>query len=315
MNIDSVGEGGLIEIIRSIVGHSEDNDVEYVELAGNLMAIKMDGISISTSRMPFMDYYDMGWKVMAAIASDFLVKLSKPLFVVTSLTLKRSMGLGDFKDLVKGLKDGADYFGMRYIGGDLNEGNDYIIDAAAVGIALSGKIPRTPRVGDLLVTNPYFGYTGLVFKLFYNGSLDRYMYDEVVKKGIEIIKRPRPNLGILTELAGLGRCISASMDSSDGLGKVLWTMANNGRVRIVVDELPTTDELREKVGNLGLSIEELVFNGGEEFIPVFSVRSDCREDFERIGFKVFASVLDGEGVFYRDSPLKYRGWDYFVGWH
>ncbi|WP_069807692.1 thiamine-phosphate kinase [Vulcanisaeta thermophila] len=315
MSIGGVGEGGLIEVIRSIAGLSEDNDLEYVELNGKLLTMKIDGIAITTSKMPFMNYYDMGWKVMAAIASDFLVKLSKPLFVVTSLTLRREMPMEDFRDLVRGLSEGAHYFGMKYLGGDLNEGNDYIIDAAALGIAMSGKITRSPRVGDVVVTNPNFGYTGLVFKLFYQGSLDNYMNNELVRRGIEILRRPKPNLNLLGELSRLSQCISASMDSSDGLGKVLWTLSRNGHVRIVVDELPTTQELIEGVEQMGLDIDELVFNGGEEFTPVFSIRSECLGDFERLGFKAFARVLEGDGVFYRNSLLRYRGWDYFTGWH
>ncbi len=62
--------------------------MEFLEIDGNMLAIKIDGISLSTSRMPFMTYFDMGWKVMAAVGSDFLVKLTKPLYAVVSITMR-----------------------------------------------------------------------------------------------------------------------------------------------------------------------------------------------------------------------------------
>jgi len=68
--IKGIGETGLINIIRDIIGYYEDNDLEYIEIDGYRLAVKIDGLSLSTSRMPFMTFYDMGWKVMASVVSD-----------------------------------------------------------------------------------------------------------------------------------------------------------------------------------------------------------------------------------------------------
>ncbi|GAB6943501.1 thiamine-phosphate kinase [Vulcanisaeta sp. JCM 14467] len=314
-SLRGVGETNLINIIRSITGSTEDNDLEFIEVNGITLAIKIDGISLSTSRMPFMTYFDMGWKVMTAVGSDFLVKLSKPLYAVVSITLRGSSSIDDFKELINGLNDGASYLGMKYLGGDLNEGLDDVIDVAAVGRPLAGIIGRRPRVGDVLATKPYFGYTGLVFKLYYSNELDRWVDLRVVREGIEMIKRPRLEIGLLNDLLRYRDCISASMDSSDGLGKVLWTMSVNGKVRITVNELPVTEDFLNSISEIGnLNVEEIVFNGGEEFLPIFSIRRDCAPEFEKLGFKSFATVEEGSGVYFKDSLLRYRGWDYFIGW-
>ncbi len=308
------GETNLISIAKGIINSAEDNDLEFMEIDGNILAIKIDGLSLSTSRMPFMTYFDMGWKVMASVGSDFLVKLSKPLYAVVSITLRGDSAIDDFRELINGLNDGANYLGMRYLGGDLNEGRDDVIDVAAVGKPLAGVIGRKPRVGDALVTKPYFGYTGLVFKLYYSNELDKWIDSKVVKEGIEMLRRPRPEINMLNDLIRLRDCISAGMDSSDGLGKVLWTMAIDGGVKIIVNELPVNDEFLNSAGEVGINVEEAVFNGGEEFLPIFSVRKDCAAEFERLGFKAFATVEEGNGVYFRDSLLRYRGWDYFIGW-
>ncbi|WP_243679038.1 AIR synthase related protein [Vulcanisaeta distributa] len=292
--------------------------MEFIEVDGTALAIKIDGISLSTSRMPFMTYFDMGWKVMMAVGSDFLVKLSRPLYAVVSITMRGSSGIDEFRELISGLNEGANYLSMRYLGGDLNEGGfDDIIDVAAVGKPLAGVIGRRPRIGDVLVTKPYFGYTGLVFKLYYSNELDRWVDLRIVKEGgIDMIKRPKLEMNLLNELLKRRDCISASMDSSDGLGKVLWTMAMDGNVKIVINDLPVNEEFLNMVSEIsGINIEEVVFNGGEEFLPVFSVRRDCIPEFEELGFKAFATVEEGSGVYFRDSILRYRGgWDYFIGW-
>ncbi|MFB6470867.1 MAG: thiamine-monophosphate kinase [Vulcanisaeta sp. AZ3] len=313
--IRGVGETSLIGIIKGIINYFEDNDLEFVNLNGNELAIKIDGISLTTSKLPFMDFYDMGWKVMASVASDFLVKLSKPMYALVSITLRSSVYLEDFRELVRGLNEGAVHFGMKYLGGDLNEGADNVIDVAALGLVMSNVIGREPRVGDVLITIPKFGYTGLIFRLYYSNELDRWVDLDIVRRGIDMLRRPEPRIDMLNDLLRYGDCISASMDSSDGLGKVLWTMSNDGDVKIIVDKLPTDNDLIESVSTLfNANIEEIVFNGGEEFLPIFAVRNDCVGEFRRLGFEVFGKVEKGKGVYYRDSLLRYRGWDYFIGW-
>ncbi|WP_243665761.1 AIR synthase related protein [Vulcanisaeta sp. JCM 16159] len=113
--LKGVGETNLISIIRNIINTSEDNDLEFIEIDGNTLAIKVDGLSLSTSRMPFMTYFDMGWKAMAAVSSDFLVKLSRPLYAVVSITMRGDLDLDEFRELINGLKEGADYLGVKYL--------------------------------------------------------------------------------------------------------------------------------------------------------------------------------------------------------
>jgi len=97
--------------------------------------------------------------------------------------------------------------------------------------------------------------------------------------------------------------------------KVLWTLSTDGNVKVIVNKLPISNDFAEEIRSIpGITIEEVVFNGGEEFLPIFSISNDCAEDFRRLGFKVFAKVEEGSGVYYGDSTLRYKGWDYFIGW-
>ncbi|MFN7105141.1 MAG: thiamine-monophosphate kinase, partial [Pyrobaculum sp.] len=80
-------------------------------------------------------------------------------------------------------------------------------------------------------------------------------------------------------------------------------------VDIYVYHMPTTEEVRTYADRAGLNLEELVFNGGEEFLPVFAVEKNCD-----VGgpYVVFGEVREGAGrVLWRGEPLRWRGWSYF----
>jgi len=307
--IKGLSESELLRRIRGIVKGLGDNDVEYVDLGGLSIVIKVDGAAASTSKLPLISMRDWGFKMVASVVSDFLVKLSRPMYSLVSITLRGSTRLEDFEELIEGLRDGFRVYGIDYVGGDLNEGLDDVVDIFAVGLGRA-RIGRSPRPGDLLVTIPLYGYTGLVFRL---GNRAREMVNITsVARGMSMLTRPPVDLGMLDRLLGLADCIHASMDSSDGLGRVLWTMSRLGNVGILVRELPTNEDLLHDAEGLGFDPAELVFDGGEEYLPVFSISRNCLEDFRNEGFVYFADVVsERKGVLYGDAELRYSGWEYF----
>lgn len=311
MKLQDIGEGGLVRLIQDIIGlkyPNLDNDVSYVDLPGiGLIAFKIDGGSFTRTKTDFMDYYDVGWRMTVGALADLAVKLSKPMAVVSSITMRGDHDVDELESLVRGIKDAADAFGSQYLGGDLNEGSDDVLDIAAIGLA-EKPVGRSPKVGDVLVTLPKFGYTGMVFKLWYSGLLGSYMDNPVLRKAVDLTRRPEPWLPNIPSRAR--ECIHASMDSSDGLGRVLYEMARN--VKVTVYRLPMGSDVEETCLRLGISVEEAVFNGGEEYLPVFSIDPECLGEFRALGFIDFARVEEGSGVYLNNTPLRYRGWVYFM---
>ncbi len=313
MRLCDLGEDEVLKtIIAKYLNGTIGNDVEFVNIEGVKLAFKIDGFAISRIKLPFMDMYDVGWKAIAAVVSDFIAKLSRPYHVLISLTLRAVFKVDDLKDLLNGVKDACREFNVLYIGGDLNEGDDDVIDVACIGKPLLGEIPRRPREGDVLMTLPIFGYTGLVFALLRRNLLEHHAKSPVVMKGISILKRPRPPIGLLNHVDESKGCIHAGIDSSDGLGKALLDMAFG--VKIDVIELPTDNDVLEFSHDMGLNAEEIVFSGGEEFVPIYAVDPNCADLLEDLGFVKFAIASRGEGVFVMGRPLRYRGWSYFKGW-
>ncbi|WP_291767383.1 thiamine-phosphate kinase [Caldivirga sp. UBA161] len=307
-----LGEDKLIRIMQSLIGlkyPNANNDVSYVELPNvGLLTLKIDGGSLSRTKADFMTYYDVGWRTTIGAASDLFVKLAKPVALVTSLTLRGDHSEVELEELIKGINDAAKAIGADYIGGDLNEGNDDVLDVALLGIA-SKPIGRVPQLGDVLVTIPEFGFTGLVFKLWYSGLLNNYTNDPIIVKGIELTRRPKPWMPSY-ELINRINCINASMDSSDGLGRVLHEMGKGVKIRVY--SLPVNGDVELACRRYSLSLEEVIFNGGEEYLPVFSIKPECLGYFKAMGFMDFAKVEEGSGVYLDSRELKYRGWVYFT---
>ena len=265
----------------------EDNDAGYIDG----LVLKIDGTAASTSKLPFQTWADFGWRNVAAAYSDVRVKYGDAKYLLVSIT---APSLDIVEEIVKGVAEASRHFGLLYLGGDLNQGDCVVVDVAVVGYA-KAQVGRRPKPGDVLYTIPHFGYTAAAYRYW---SLPH----PVTERGVGYLKRPDPRW----PLPPL-ECVSASMDSSDGLADVLWTMASG--VDIVVERLPTTEEVVKFAGEAGLELEELVFNGGEEFLPVFAARPGCVLESPYVPF---AKVVQGEGqVWYRGERLKWRGWSYF----
>ncbi|MFN7105142.1 MAG: AIR synthase related protein, partial [Pyrobaculum sp.] len=179
----------------------EDNDVAYIDG----LALKIDGSSASTSKLPFQTWGDFGWRNVAAAYSDMRVKYVDSIYLVASVTTPDVETAGE---IIAGIIEASRNFSLTYVGGDLNQGGEVVVDVAMVGKA-KRKIGRRPTPGSLLATIPQFGYTALAYRL---EDLDH----PTVRKGVEMLKRPLPLWPLPPE-----DCIAASMDSSDGLADVL----------------------------------------------------------------------------------------------
>ncbi len=265
----------------------EENDIAYADG----MALKIDGSAASTSKLPFQSWADFGWRNVAAAYSDMRVKYAEAQYLLASVT---APDLATAEEVIDGISAAASYFSLEYVGGDLNQGGEVVVDVVLVGRA-PHRVGRKPRQGDVLVTIPQFGYTSLAYRFWREEH-------PAVRRGVEMLRRPDPLWPLPPP-----HCVSASMDSSDGLADVLWSMARG--VDVVVKRLPTTEEVERFAAERGLDVGEVVFNGGEEFLPVFAVRRGCPVESPYVEF---AEVVEGEGVVWWDGqPLRWRGWSYF----
>jgi len=118
--------------------------------------------------------------------------------------------------------------------------------------------------------------------------------------------------------------ITASMDSSDGLGITLHTMANLSSLRFVIDDLPVANGVEHFAKNNLLDTKKLVMQGGEEFIIVLTVPADRWDDAldvaqkQHVALQAIGTAIKGSGVYYESSDGQFEippdGYDNFKEW-
>ncbi len=317
MKLSSIGERGIIreciKLIRRIDKFYEFNDVSYLELEGKILTFNIEGYSFTKWKLPFTTWYDCGWRAIAGAISDLVAKLSIPMGISVSLILRRDLDLEDLKDLMRGIIDFSQSYNIKILKFDTNEGTEDSITVSALGIA-HREIPlRCSRKGYIF-TRPLFGYTGIVFELYHRNMLSDYINDDIVKMGIRIVRRPEPDFEILRELYYYSDRIISSSDVSDGLGATLWNIAELSNCEVVIHELPTGRDVLEFCKNLGIDYMKVVFNGGEEYVPIFVTDDpELKHVLEGKGYTCIGTIEPSSSprVVYGNEIVRYSGWEYF----
>ncbi len=306
-----------IELIRKYLQY-EYNDVHYLKIHDRILAINIEGYTFSRWKLEFTTWYDCGWRAVAGCISDLIAKICRPISISISISLNSNEDFENLEELIRGILDFCTKHNIEISKIDTNEGIENSITIAGIGMA-KREIPLKCYRDGIIMTKPIFGYTGLVFHLNYRGVLNKYIDNEVVRRGLSFIKKPMIDFNIVNILEQYVDRIIASSDVSDGLGATLWNIAEYSRCCIRIDTLPTTSDIISFCQENNIDILEVVFNGGEEYVPVFIVDKNDRElidILQDLGFIIIGSVsmINNVQVFYRDVQLKYRGWQYFIGY-
>ncbi len=315
MRLRDLGEKNLIKtcldkISRKKPGY-EYNDVAYLKIDKDYYIVtNIEGYVIDKWKLSFTSWRDCGWRACAGACSDLIAKLSRPLGLGMSIDLPGQMSIEDLQEIIEGLVTFSERYGTNILKLDTNESDTVSISVYAVGISTS-KIPISVKRRCKVFTRPVFGYTGIVFKLYYEGTLYNFERDEVVKRGIEKIRRPELDTEILNlDPAG----ITASTDSSDGLGASLWLVSELSNAKIVVENIPAPDDVVEFCYQNNIPPLEVVFNGGEEYVPIiFTDSREVESYLIDLGYICVGYVEPDSQpvVLYRGDVVTYRGWEYF----
>jgi len=228
--------------------------------------VKVDMLVEGTDVPMGMTYRQAARKAVAMCVSDFAAKGARPDSFLISLGLRKGVTQEQVQDLALGLKDAEREWGTHLVGGDTNESRELIIDCAMVGFAKNLVTRAGASPGDKVVVTGPFGYTPAGLKILMEGATAEARFAE---KATESVLHPTPNLQVGLALAPY---LTSAMDSSDGLAKSLHTLAKQSGVGIEVNALPVGPGVDKFARMNGLSAEELVLEGGEEYVIVGTVK-------------------------------------------
>jgi thiamine-monophosphate kinase len=232
-----------------------------------------------------MNPFQMGRKSVIMNISDIIVKGVEPVNIIISLGIPGNVKLTDFNELIHGILNGCNSYDMNYIGGDLNQTQEIVINPIVFGFS-SGKniIHRHGmNTGDLLVSNGKFGLTGVGFDILLNRKKElKYTenYEQSIKSVLE------PVIGIEAITLARESYATASIDSSDGLARSLRElMISNPKLgfELEINKHIVHQEAIRYSKEYDVSINKLIFDAGEEFNHLFTIPP---EDFESAAEKV-----------------------------
>lgn len=268
--------------------------------------LKTDGFLYREVALRGMGPFEVGWRGVAATASDLLCKMGRPLGFTLGVFLPPDLEEGFALELVRGAAEAAGRLGAPLLGGDTNAGPEVALTVSGFARTAS-PLPRRAFPGDLLyLAGDRWGRTGAAIRAHYGGR------DLEGFPGIrEAAFYPLPR----SELLALAGLLRGSLDSSDGLAETLWQLAELG-VRVDLEALPLYPDVLSFAGSEEAALE-LVLYGGEEFEAILVVPPRAEVQVlaraEAAGLPLFRAgrVGEGEGVFLRGEPLPRKGYDHF----
>lgn len=321
MKVSDVGEFGLIDRLRKIVGEPGEGETWVGDDAAVLRAPA--GTILFTSDLMIEGVHfdleltgpeDLGYKSIAVNVSDVAAMGGTPRRALVSLGLKPQMEVEWIEDLYRGMRECADEFGMAIAGGDISRSDCLLVSVALIGNP-AGRLVierKGARIGDALCVTGTLGESAAGYRLLRAGIRERddlrrrHLRPTARVKEVEVLRRQLP---------------TAMIDVSDGFAQDLLHLCNQSKVGALVraGDLPVVDLSDLELDRAPL---DLALHGGEDYELIFTIPSDRVDEAiarveEKTGTRVtiVGEIIDPErGVVIEkdgeESKMEARGWDH-----
>ncbi|MCP8317802.1 MAG: thiamine-phosphate kinase [archaeon] len=290
---ETLDEFEIIRIIVETIGQPKPrfsrigDDVAYLPKKRGKVVIKSDMLVEKTDVPKGMNLWQVSRKSIVMCVSDFAAKGVIPSAALISLGIPRGMGEWEIRELAKGFKEAKEEFGIEILGGDTNEAEGLVIDCCMIGFADRIVERKGAKPGDLVITSGFFGYSSSGLKIMLNSLKAEHEFRERAISAV-VMPNPRLRLGVALSKKNL---ISSSIDSSDGLALSLYEIATHSKVGIEIDNLPTTDDVKNFAEMNNLSLNDLVLYGGEEYEIVATIPRDKLNKTQRLAKRIGERII------------------------
>jgi thiamine-monophosphate kinase len=308
-----LSEKEIIELMNKKKIRSED--VEIFKLGNEQCAVCVDTLVESTDIPKCSKLSDISRKSVVSSLSDFASKGIIPKFCIISLTLPKTISKKQVQELSKGFSKVCKEFKIQLLGGDTNQGNEISIHVVLFGNVKNFIRRNDAKVKDVICTTGPFGYTASALEIIMK---KRKSVQSFSTKSKNLFFKPKPRLKFGQESVNY---ITSSMDSSDGLSSCLNELSNQSKKKFLITKIPTNDDVIEFAEKNKISLNRLVFDGGEEFELVFTVTPKNLKKIHTLAKKNKICIFEigyvskGKGVFLDDDDsykIKDKGWQHFT---
>lgn len=211
--------------------------------------------------LSFMPPESVGWRLMAANASDIISMGSIPTHFLFNIAIPENRYDVAGK-IITGVKKFARKYNIVLLGGDTTGAGSFTIGATMFGekpekpLLRSGALP-----GDTVFLASYTGLSKCGLIHLKNGSdgfeesKNRFLFPDPFKYIPESLHK-----------------INCAIDISDSLKSELEliSVASNVGLEINFDEIPVHEEVKQTAGLYSIPVQDLILGSGEEFILLFT---------------------------------------------
>ncbi|MGC8566759.1 MAG: thiamine-phosphate kinase [Caldisphaera sp.] len=284
-------------LIREIMKYAKNEDcIDYDSCRLGNFLLNIDGYSSSRSKLPWMSYYDWGYKATVASMSDIIVSGGEPKGILYSVGALNEENL---KEIAKGVGDASIYLNSVVLKGDANKAlDDPWIDVASIGEVHERHVKRKgAKEKDYLLQIGYVGYGALSEK-----ALKNFNFDEKI---IEKTKRPCLEVNAWKPISLYA---TSSSDNSDGWASTIYNIIDSSNVRIDLNSIEIDPELHDIVS------DEDALKSGEDYSFAVTVDKNDIENFLdmctslKIKCFVVGHVKNGYGLYYKGKLIENEGW-------
>lgn len=294
MTVGELGERALIERIAPRFGPPAGGEVWSGDDTAVFRApdrrllfttdLMVEDVDFRTS---YSSGFNVGWKLIAANASDIAAMGGRPWRAVASVALRPETEVAFVDDLAAGMVSLCRELDLGLVGGDFSSGREISASVAMIGTAgESGPVLRSgARIGDALcVTGTLGGAAGGLLVLEEGIEAPDALEAEDREALVAASQRPNPRVAEGQVLAGYAH---AMIDLSDGLAVDLGHLTEASGVGCEVDlgAVPFNDSINW-LGHRRpqTDLMSLVVAGGEDFELLLSLdASDLSEAQANVG--------------------------------
>ncbi|MGQ9701493.1 MAG: thiamine-phosphate kinase [bacterium] len=231
--------------------------------------------------------YDLGYHCLGASLSDLAAVSAKPICALVALYLPKNTKDYEIKQLYRGFKCICQRYRCDISGGDIIESPFWGLTITVIGSTRKPLLRSGAKPGDFLYATNYLGLaeTGRI-------ALSRGYSKSSFRQSIKKHLYPEPRID---ESLKLRRFAHSGIDTSDGLSTDAFHIAEESKVKIIIENIPIHPEVKLLLEKEKLSPYDFILSAGEDFELLITGKITKR--IPGISLFKIGRILEGRGLY------------------
>lgn len=242
-------------------------------------------------QMGYLNYFDMGYYLIAANISDIAAMGATPLALTTIFRYTDHVSDEEFQSCFEGMKAAAKFYRVEIIGGDIGGHTADVFAATAIGLVHTEKALLRKNVGDtdLLCVTGEIGRAITALTYFKKVKLLGFELNSGEEE--DLLKAWRRPVARVAEglLLSENRLATACQDVSDGLKSTIEQLSSiSGKTfTVYADRLPINEATKRMASFLDIEPTRIAISASNDFELAFTISREkekiCKQLFDENG--------------------------------